>query len=317
MRPFPVSRSLIPAFILATLISPLVSVAQTPFSITGVPPYAVQIPVPLGFISATTGRLHLEIPIASIPERNGEPLIAKLVFDGTNPNFNQASAASGWALVTGTAHSGSGSYSSTSETCTAAGESGYPNGSVTTYFGFSFTDFNNTVHASTNQLVYTKQYRCYTTQGVPDPNNSGGTPTATAIAGDASGYTFNVSNYTAMQIYAPDGTLVYDTTSTGHGLETPVDTNGNYENAEQANSAPDTLGRTPFTISSSTSGCLGSGTAPATITVKVSDGSSQTYTFNCTMLNVSQGAAGNTQVGTDSFLTSITLPDNTQVQLYL
>jgi len=37
----------------------------------GIPAHTIQIPVPMGFVSATTGQLHLEIPLPSRPQRNG------------------------------------------------------------------------------------------------------------------------------------------------------------------------------------------------------------------------------------------------------
>jgi hypothetical protein len=47
----------------------------------GIPTGAPQVSVPLGFVNAMNGNLHLEIPIASIPQRNNDPLIAKYVYD--------------------------------------------------------------------------------------------------------------------------------------------------------------------------------------------------------------------------------------------
>jgi len=65
------------------------------YGLEGVPPYTVQIPVPHGFISATTGHLHLEIPIASIPERNGDPLFAKMVYDSNSFTYS----VNGWSYM--------------------------------------------------------------------------------------------------------------------------------------------------------------------------------------------------------------------------
>src|SRR4051794_36859167 len=67
--------------VLLLLALPTIALGQAPVSIEGIPPHTAQIPVPLGFVNATNGHLHLEIPIASFPERNGDPLVAKLVYD--------------------------------------------------------------------------------------------------------------------------------------------------------------------------------------------------------------------------------------------
>src|ERR1043166_5381160 len=106
------------------LIVPTFALAQTPNGVEGAPAHAVQIPVPTGFIDAMNGHVHLEIPIASIPERNGDPLVAKMVYDSNRyvyARFGSAfwsSTGSGWRLMLGTSHSGSASSSSSSSSCT-------------------------------------------------------------------------------------------------------------------------------------------------------------------------------------------------------
>src|ERR1700758_3706377 len=50
-------------------------------SLPGIPAHTIQIPVPMGFVSATTGQLHLEIPLRSRPQRNGDPIVEKWIYD--------------------------------------------------------------------------------------------------------------------------------------------------------------------------------------------------------------------------------------------
>lgn len=47
------------------------------------PPNIAQIPVELGSVDSATGALHLEIPIASFPQRGGLSYNAKLVYDSS------------------------------------------------------------------------------------------------------------------------------------------------------------------------------------------------------------------------------------------
>ena len=286
----------------------------------GIPEHTVAVPVPLGFVSATTGHLRLEIPIASIPQRNSDPLIAKLVYDsqrftyGLNGNAGWLNLGSGWGVIIGTAHSGTASYDSTHSSCT---DSGYPIGTVYTYNNFRFIDNNGTVHQIQNSNIYTQQVDCYTTNGIKDPNT--GYPSSTSgTPADNSGYTISVTNYNQMQIRSNDGWVVYD--NTGANPYTPKDTNGNYLNG-LSNSEPDTLGRSPITASYPP--CLSQQNPPPTCTASVAvkvSASTATYTLNYTAQSVSEyftyyNGTSNvtvTEVGTESFLTSLVLPDGSQ-----
>src|SRR5262245_28094350 len=46
----------------------------------GQPTFTVAEPVPMGFVNVANGNLHIEIPFASIPQRGGQPLVAKMVY---------------------------------------------------------------------------------------------------------------------------------------------------------------------------------------------------------------------------------------------
>ena len=71
-------------------------------------PWSVPVSVPGGYVDAANGNLHIEIPIASMPERGSIPFVAKLVYDshiwapGTSSWLptNVPGSWSGWRLVT-------------------------------------------------------------------------------------------------------------------------------------------------------------------------------------------------------------------------
>lgn len=194
----------------------------------GTPDHTVAIPVPMGFVSATTGHLHLEIPIASIPQRGSDPIVTKFIYDTNRFNYALGPCAgnamwcamgSGWRLTQDTSHSGFGAYDSTQGTCT---DSGYPMGTVTTYSNFRYVETNGTVHAINNSGFYTQYVNCYTTGGTRDPNL--GYPTAFTASSSDKLYTFNVTNLTQMQIQSYDGWFIEDDT---RAHPAPMDTNGN------------------------------------------------------------------------------------------
>src|ERR1700758_1944 len=47
----------------------------------GIPPFATILPVEKGFIDASNGNLHLEVPLGSFPQRGSRPYVAALVYD--------------------------------------------------------------------------------------------------------------------------------------------------------------------------------------------------------------------------------------------
>src|SRR3990172_11952001 len=60
----------------------LTAVAQAKYLLeTGSPTFATTEPVPMGFINIANGNLHIEIPIATVPQRGGRPFVAKMVYD--------------------------------------------------------------------------------------------------------------------------------------------------------------------------------------------------------------------------------------------
>jgi hypothetical protein len=65
------SRVLVAALIL--MLFPILGHGQ------GIPWYTIPLPIPNGFVHAMTGNVHLEIPLGSVPQRNGDPLVSKVI----------------------------------------------------------------------------------------------------------------------------------------------------------------------------------------------------------------------------------------------
>src|SRR6266481_6279356 len=55
--------------------------SQTYLQSAGSPTFSTRIPVENGFIDASNGRLHLEIPMASYPQRAGRQYNVALMYD--------------------------------------------------------------------------------------------------------------------------------------------------------------------------------------------------------------------------------------------
>src|SRR5260221_11484124 len=65
---------------LALLFQPL-ALAQNYLQEPGRPTFTSMEPVELGFVNVANGNLHLEIPLASFPQRGTSPLTFSLVYD--------------------------------------------------------------------------------------------------------------------------------------------------------------------------------------------------------------------------------------------
>jgi RHS repeat-associated protein len=271
----------------------------------GIPWYTIPLPIPNGFVDAVSGNVHLEIPLGSTPQRNGDPIVSKLVYDTayyTALVINQTAYwngyGAGWGGLLGNSHGGGGSFSSSVESCSQAGFGNYPNGTVTIWSGFYGVDSHRTTHAI--GAGYTMQVNCYDNYGHPYGSGSD-IVSISGAAGDNSGYQFQITNYSQMVIRDRDATLLYDGTNDQYSSDQmPVDTNGN----TGLGSAPNLSSGLPVYAS-----------CPSTSTFKTSSGSSASYIFTCTNENVSNVVSGTTYVGTESFLTSVTLPDGTSYTL--
>src|SRR5207248_373343 len=101
---------------------------------------------------------------------------------------------SGWRLMTGPPNQGRGFYTSSTQTCTSAGYSGWPFGQVTTNSLFGVVEFNGTSHMIDNSGISTKKVDCQTSTGVPY-GSSGDIVSNSGTVTDGSGYRINVTNY--------------------------------------------------------------------------------------------------------------------------
>jgi RHS repeat-associated protein len=191
----------------------------------GIQPFTTSIPVENGFIDAATGRLHLEIPLANVPERAGGRFKTALVYESNiwglwyfqnvrvmDPGTNGAGAPSitGWQLVT-SADSGSIALNSDVDGGWCGNSQDYNYETYGLPGGWTWTSpdgASHTFHASTKQYwaTYCNQY-----------NPPIGIPNATSTASDASGYYLSVTNYLTTTVYAPDGTQVYPQVKDSNG----------------------------------------------------------------------------------------------------
>ena len=218
--------------VVVTLMS-LSGFADTPYySEIGQPNWAASLPVPLGSINVANGNLHIEIPISSIKER-GSVWTIKMVYDsifwqavqtGMGPLQYMAYNYGGWRTVFASRGYGIYDHDTSSAFCP---QGGYPNGDVYTYSNFRFTDAQGTVHSFPGQTV---KRACTSNTGQQDPGGSPTTPPAYAF--DGSGYYAIITNYTDMQVFAPDGSQING-----------PDSNGNEHYEDSNYYERDTLGR--------------------------------------------------------------------------
>jgi hypothetical protein len=84
-RPAFFLRMLLTSLVLFLTLGPIAIVgsAQSYQTALGVPPFATTLPVENGFVDASTGNLHLEIPLGSYTQRGLSPLKISLVYDSS------------------------------------------------------------------------------------------------------------------------------------------------------------------------------------------------------------------------------------------
>jgi len=200
----------------------------------GTPTFTTAIPVEMGFVNAANGNLHLEIPLASFPQRGSLTYNARLIYDssiwtvngGAWSPTNIPNSIGGWRLVTG----GEPGTVTNTEGITFC-DTPPPLNSRTTHVAFVWASPDGTSHRFP---IFTQRDRTVCAEDIPSD---------TALADDASGFTMSVTNYTSATVYAPDGTQVFPTV---------MDTNGNYFTQDPTTKdITDTLGRKPIMVNSS------------------------------------------------------------------
>ena len=105
---------------------------QSALNSIGIPQLRSEIPVPSGSVDASSGKLHLEIPISTSPQRGLPPQLLKLVYDSnyyvesgatwwgpdsSTPLFSFSTYLTGWRLVADNYSNGVGSDFYAEETC--------------------------------------------------------------------------------------------------------------------------------------------------------------------------------------------------------
>jgi len=149
------------------------TLAQSNYVAVGIPQNSATIPIPLGFVDPLSGQVHLEIPYASIPQRNGAPLIAKYIYDSTYYVPYPSSPSQfgpGWQLVWGPSNRVRLSFLETEGACPPT----YPIGQIYNYSNFAIIDANGTFVSLFNYPL--SQWTCQDSNGnhIDDGVYSGG-----------------------------------------------------------------------------------------------------------------------------------------------
>lgn len=296
------------------------AVAQNYLYGTGNQSWGINLPIENGFINVANGEIHLEIPIATLPQRGSIPLNERLVYDSRI-----------WQLIgTGTTYdfeptNVSAPYSGFNPSCVgnppAACTSNTP-GTVTfvpvnapnSMAGWRFVAGNETgiIQEYLNGNGSDLQSSWYYAWGWTDPSGtthqfpfstgsvycpSCGPISASGYAVDGSGYYMTVTNYTSPTVFDSNGNEVYPQI---------VDRNGNNFTTDGNGNLIDTMGRTPVLKSIS-----GNNTHYDVLTI---GGARKRYTVTTETINVHTafGQSGTTGYsGTLTAIQSIGLPDGT------
>jgi RHS repeat-associated protein len=198
---------------------------------TGAPTWATPQQVSNGVINLGNGNVHIEIPVASIPQRGGRPFIAKMVYDsriwkvvdtggsqswqprnvyGTTPDV--PTTPPGWRFLATDRTAVSSDY--VLNQCTYQGSTYYWG----KYSDYRFYDVNGTV----------RHFPLYAEGS--NPCHTAETPTTSGPSLDATGYWMqpNSNQSGAQEVLAPDGTKEYFQ-GILYGPVIPwIDPNGNY-----------------------------------------------------------------------------------------
>jgi hypothetical protein len=199
--------------------------------------------VELGFVNASNGNLHMEIPMASFPQRAGKPLTFNLVYDSRIWYLNSGTTwdpkGGGWGFINS---AGIGTPNWTVYTAYTCGGGKQDQAAD----NFSWQAPDGTIHYFSMYLQFSA-------------NCSGTVQMCTeSSAVDGSGYYMIQNDATSCQgqwpmgttILAPDGTQVYTGCASCSTNNRYYDTNGNYYSSDSNGNTIDTLGRTPVIVTS-------------------------------------------------------------------
>lgn len=195
---------------------------------TGNPKWGVDIPIEDGFINVANGNVHIEIPIASEPQRGNMLYTESLVYDSriwqivnTGTSYGFQPNGGGWTFG-GTLNGGDvedGNIVTNSVPCSGSG--GSQTYSQATY---TWIDPSGTSHLFAPPIYTLADPIC------PNGNtaNISNSATGTAYAVDGSGYYLNVSQATSGPYNGATFPSVFDQKGNQPGYE---DRNGNYTGA--------------------------------------------------------------------------------------
>lgn len=256
----------------------------------GVPTFSVadQLPGGIGFVNVSNGNLHIEIPLASFPQRGmgGRPLVAKMIYDshlwvaesGTNGSFwNPCCVLAGWRIVT--------DFDPGFATVNNIAFNECQNNTVSDfiYTSFEWVESNGTYHQF--------PIRVSTNHGCGNQQVLTGDALATDSSGlhmyvtvtPTSGTSFDVIN---AKVYFRDGSSIQVPVQSSSEIGLAEDANGNSVQAQAsqcvlANISSggfpiDTLGRQPFSASFPSNCSIT--TPPSSLGLLNSEGFVSTYT---------------------------------------
>ncbi len=300
---------------LVTLLCAITAFGQSYLDEPGIPEFTTSFPVEHGFINIANGNLHLEIPIASYPQRGSRfKYQARLVYDSrfwvdtpttdTQPggwlpngvNGGPGLFGVGWRLVTSSDIGTEDNDVSTKQcACTLTMDNGncLQWAYVTTFSNFNYQSSDGTNHRTGK--LFKVQNAC-----------GGTTLSGSAFASDNSGYKFVISGQVgsnSITVYAPDGTQVSPAIQ---------DTNGNFltESIQQVEHVIDTVGREPVISSFS-----GSPVNQVFLDYLNPQGTRSRATVNLVPISLAtQFGNGGDYTGTASAVQNIVFPDGSSYQ---
>jgi len=285
--------------------------AQNYLTSTGVPGFATPYPAEMGTVDASSGNLHLEIPLGSFPQRGGTgSLVPKLLYDSHiwNATSVDDGAATVWSV-------GYGAFS-VSE--------GYPV-VVTPTSGYSLGTTNSLCD---NDWVVSDDSGVQRYFNIVSGQSVNQCSSGSAYATDSSGFMLQVtssdialSGYCATY-FAPDGTMMPISQSlscTVQGAGAREDSNGNYLGEDSSEVAllgwgdiVDTVGRHPlastgsgWNVANSQNATSVNGYTINESVISLTTGFGQTGVYEC------QNSSG-TATCVTTVTTSIVLPDGSQ-----
>ena len=273
---------------------------------TGMPSFAAPQPVEFGSVDASTGNLHLSIPLGSYSQRgSSQPEQISLEYNSNIWEVSNNGMTAFWAPYNGPAWYDRGGWYISNMVQTDP--STWTASSSSCESDLNYLDQSGTLH-------YFHVNTSYAHGGCPSVGNN--------FATDSSGYSMYV-DYNSLtgiyKVYAPDGTLAYVTD------DAPQDTQGHYIRTEDSNGNYLSQATEPFALfdpSGRQIAALSSGTYPTypqLLTLPTSQGAAQyqfIYTSIIVSTNFQQSNVQDVSHNMISVIRSVTLPDAAQSTYY-